>query len=72
MRVLVGSCGFSLQQTEIQRCSIMKNRTKNPPSAEDGHAPPKQQYILTETLAGVLRAIKPTGLAIPPAEQIAL
>lgn len=42
-----------------------------PPSAEDGHTSPQQQYIVTQTLGGVLRSLRAAGLATPSPHNIA-
>ncbi|KKU68207.1 MAG: hypothetical protein UX89_C0006G0031 [Parcubacteria group bacterium GW2011_GWA2_47_16] len=46
-------------------------RQASPQSAELPHTEPKKQYIITQTLGGVLRSLKATNLIIPSAERIA-
>lgn len=43
----------------------------SPPSAELPHPEPQKQYIVTQTLGGVLRSLKATNLIIPSAERVA-
>lgn len=38
--------------------------------AEDGHKTPQQEYIVTQTLSGVLRAFRSAGLQTPSAETV--
>ena len=50
----------------------MKTRRQpSPPSAEVPHPEPKRQYIVTQTLAEVLRSLRATDINIPSASNIA-